>query len=540
MFNSFSRELNLLPVLITNYHVIKDSLFEKKINLMINDENIEIELESNRKVYLSEKYNITILEITKNDGLDINSFLELDEQIFKENSSNDIYEQYSIFFLQNSEYSKGKISRLHKDNFTFEYSGITKPYSIGSPIININNYKVIAIHKENKEEYNIGVFIKKPILNFIKKKEIIGNLEKEKFKDEITIIYNRDISIPDRFKISTGNHFFNGEKSSIYKLFGEEFVENNKNKCKIIINEKEYKLCSYLNEENEIKDDIFDIKLKGINNIKNASNLFDGCQSLVSLPDISKWDTSNVNDMRCLFSRCCSLTYLSDISNWNTSNVKKMNAMFFNCQSLSLLPDISKWNISNVISLTEIFSRCLSLKKLPDISKWNTSNVLYMNYIFSDCIKLENLPDISKWNTSSVKDISYMFQYCKSLTSLPDISRWITDNVTNMSFLFINCESLKSLPDISKWNTSNVTNMKSLFRNCFELTMLPDISKWKTFRVVDMSYMFSYCSKLKTLPDISKWNISNVTTMTQMFYHCDVNLNIPSKFNNINTLCSFL
>jgi surface protein len=74
-------------------------------------------------------------------------------------------------------------------------------------------------------------------------------------------------------------------------------VENNVDKCKMIINEKEYKLCSFLNENDEIKEDIFEIKLKGINNIINAFGLFNGCLSLVSLPNISKWDTSNVTNM---------------------------------------------------------------------------------------------------------------------------------------------------------------------------------------------------------------------------------------------------
>ena len=48
----------------------------------------------------------------------------------------------------------------------------------------------------------------------------------------------------------------------------------------------------------------FEIKLKGINNIINMSCMFYGCESLSSLPDISKWNTSNVNDMRNMFDGC--------------------------------------------------------------------------------------------------------------------------------------------------------------------------------------------------------------------------------------------
>jgi len=43
--------------------------------------------------------------------------------------------------------------------------------------------------------------------------------------------------------------------------------------------------------------------------------IFSGCSSLISLPDISKWNTSNINDMRNLFSKCPNLQYLSDNQN---------------------------------------------------------------------------------------------------------------------------------------------------------------------------------------------------------------------------------
>ena len=48
------------------------------------------------------------------------------------------------------------------------------------------------------------------------------------------------------------------------------------------------------------------------------SHLFLGCESLTSLPDISKWDTSNVRYMNYMFSQCYKLNSLPDISKWNT------------------------------------------------------------------------------------------------------------------------------------------------------------------------------------------------------------------------------
>ena len=52
-----------------------------------------------------------------------------------------------------------------------------------------------------------------------------------------------------------------------------------------------------------------------------------------------------------------------------------MERMFYNCESLKSLPDISKWNTSNVTNMEDMFYYCGSLESLPDISKWNTSNV---------------------------------------------------------------------------------------------------------------------------------------------------------------------
>ena len=49
------------------------------------------------------------------------------------------------------------------------------------------------------------------------------------------------------------------------------------------------------------------------------------CESLKSLPDISKWDTGKVTDMNNLFSNCKSLTHLPDISKWSTSNIQSLN-----------------------------------------------------------------------------------------------------------------------------------------------------------------------------------------------------------------------
>ena len=105
------------------------------------------------------------------------------------------------------------------------------------------------------------------------------------------------------------------------------------------------------------------------NKILNMSYMFSGCKSLISLPDISKWNTTYTTKMSNLFSQCNSLLSLPDISKWDTSNVKDMSHMFRGCINLITIPDISKWNTSNVINLNHLFYECINLISIPDISK---------------------------------------------------------------------------------------------------------------------------------------------------------------------------
>ena len=141
-------------------------------------------------------------------------------------------------------------------------------------------------------------------------------------KSEINIIYDID----------------KGYKNEI-NIFGDEFIKNNKNKCKMIIDNKEYEITNKFNVEN-YNNNRLKIKLKKIYNITNMSYMFSGCSSLLSLPDISKWNTNNITDISHMFSGYILLYTLPDISNWVTDNATNMNYMFSGCLSLTFLPDI--------------------------------------------------------------------------------------------------------------------------------------------------------------------------------------------------------
>ena len=56
--------------------------------------------------------------------------------------------------------------------------------------------------------------------------------------------------------------------------------------------------------------------------------IFNGCESLKTLPDISKWNTNDVYNMPGIFYNCKSLLEIPNISKWNIKKVNNMKAMF--------------------------------------------------------------------------------------------------------------------------------------------------------------------------------------------------------------------
>jgi len=450
---------------------------------------------NNHEIISYEKFNPNIDKI-KSDIIKLKDTIDIFKSDIKIiiNKLNKVIENIDIYY------------NINKDIINY-YEKKNRNYEILQNINEINNNIIKEINKKNKENNIINKF--KEIMNIYKK---MGN-------NEIELIYNINEEDKERGKIN---------------ILGKSFVNNYKNICKIIYENNEYEL----NKEFKINNNnILKIRLKNILDISNMNNIFNGCDSLSSLTDLSKWDTTNINNMSFIFYNCTELESLPDISKWNTENVINMTGLF-GCEykyesKLKSIPDISKWNICNVKYLGGSYNSISSLSPLTDfeIKKMNENNEEYIESgIFYNCDSLSSLPDISKWNTNNVTDMSYLFSFCKSLSSLPDISKWNTSNVTNMCSLFSHCESLSSLPDISKWNTNNVTDMCSLFSDCESLSSMPDIFKWNTNNVINMSFLFYNCNSLSSLPDISKWNISKLKYKSCMLSGCNIISQIPSKF----------
>ena len=351
-----------------------------------------------------------------------------------------------ITYCDNCKINLCALCEPHKSHNKITYSDVLpnkeelfeKKKELKDKIYLINNDIKVLINILNSVMNNINIYYKinediidnynnNENLNY----ETIYYLNQFKADDSILNELNKIIecnNIKDKF-----NNIFNiytkmniDEINIIYKvtnkevkLFNESFIKKNKNNCKLIINEKEQELKEKYNFGLfSSKKDTLKVILKGITNIINAADMFDNCKSLLSLPDIDKWDTSNITNMAWMFSNC-SLLSLPNISKWNISNVTNMNHMFYGCSLLESLPDISEWDTSNVKDMSHLFRNCKKLSSLPDISKWNTSNVTNISYMFYGCSALSSLPEISKWDTSKVTDMFNMFYDCKNSLIIP-------------------------------------------------------------------------------------------------------------------------
>ena len=170
---------NMLPVFITNNHIInKDILYQKnaKILIDIKDRSDLIQLDLNNRIkYTNQEYDITIIEIIEIDK--IYNFLELDDNIINDiifnTNNNKMYTKETIYAIQYPEeklsVSYGILDGVCEDKkYLFIHKCSTNLGSAGCPILNIYNNKVIGVHCAGGRDFNKGIFLNYPLNEFIK------------------------------------------------------------------------------------------------------------------------------------------------------------------------------------------------------------------------------------------------------------------------------------------------------------------------------------------------------------------------------------
>ena len=308
-------------------------------------------------------------------------------------------------------------------------------------------------------------------------------------------------------------------KNSSLRIIGEQFVRNNKNKGKIIFNNKKFPLRDLIELKNKIN---IKMKIKMIlsRNCCNKNFMLKDCTSLIHI----KLLDNLYNENRILFGEKdvanCEINNIKENNDYRKFNptISSMNELFSNCFSLILLPDMSNWDTSNVIYMEKMFYNCKSLSLLPDISNWNTNNVIHIDKMFYNCLTLTSIPDLFRWN-NNIKLSDFINNNCISMVFFPEISKRKFKNTIPGSMIERHFSLYKLIYEIKKENSINLFNSKFIRknkRNCqiiidnkiYALTDKYEITDYnqKYLKIkllilknkkIDLSYMFEDCESLK-------------------------------------------
>jgi V8-like Glu-specific endopeptidase len=252
----------LLPVLITNNHVLEEkdikdneiielTMYDKKEN---GNKDISIKIDNLRIRYTNSEIDITIIEIKPEEDKINSNYLEIEEEEMTEKE----YRKRSIYILHypNKKYvSYGLINELREYKTIIHYCN-TEDGSSGSPILSLETYKVMGVHYGGKKKHNYGTYIKYAINEINKKYE-------KKYKNEINIKYIT-------------------KKEDYENIFGEEFVENNKNNIELEINGEKSKLI----ERYKLVNGINNIKIIIKNKLINLKDMFKWCDALKDINEL--------------------------------------------------------------------------------------------------------------------------------------------------------------------------------------------------------------------------------------------------------------
>ena len=472
----------LIPVLITNNHILNENDIKDNsiIRITINNERKEIKIDNYRRKYTNSDsdINITIIEIRPDkDG--IYNFLEIDEYLI--NQSTEYIElesiKKSIFLLHHPgrelSVSYGIIKEI-KDNKKICHFCNTCEGSSGGPILSLKTFKVIGIHDGGSSRMNYGTFIKCAIDLF---NEVYGN--------EINLIYKTN-------------------EEGIERIFGDKFVENNRNNIDLIING----INNNLIDRYKLQKGENTIKIIIKNKITNLEYMFYKCKSLKYIEQLKYLDTKETKNFTRMFSDCSLLSDLKGLQNWNVSNGNNFSYMFEGCSKLSDIKALQNWNVSNGNYFGGIFSKCTSLSDIKELQNWNVSNGLDFARMFFNCSSLSDIKALQNWNVSNGNNFSYMFKGCSKLSDIKALQNWNVSNGNNFSYMFNECLSLSDIKALQYWNVSNGNNFSYMLKGCSLLSDIKALQKWNVSNGNDFSSIFEGCSSISNIKALLNWNLS--------------------------------
>ena len=463
----FPDKIRRLRALATNNHILEESDIKigKKIEFSINNEKkkFNIVIDNSRKVFTNKKYDITFIEIKKKDGIKDDSFLEIDDEIFEENIK-DIFKDKSIYLLhypngKNAEASEGLIKSISIDKYNIKHGCNTTLGSSGSPILILDNNKLIGIHKGGKKDENCnkGTLLTLPIEEFNKK--FINNHVIEEENNNLNIknnenIYNKNFQVIEDNKkiINLSNHNINKN----INIIGNDINDNESedNDFFLLDNKKD--------ESNKKADNL--INIHNNPNIKNNAN---------NNPNINYVLNNHVNNLHNIPN-----IYNNVYNNHNINNNANNN---INNNILKIIEHHLKIN-KTLKSANKIIDEIIIVYKKPTSFNNPHKKYLYDQTISEDKIFGEKFVENNIHNCKIIyKGKEYrLCSYLKEVTN-ESIEREFSiklkglSKITNASSMFMGCISLFSIEGISEWDTKKVVNMEAMFLMCKTIKNLPDI-----------------------------------------------------------------
>ena len=279
------------------------------------------------------------------------------------------------------------------------------------------------------------------------------------------------------------------------RIFGDDFVENNRDKLSLIINNI---YSDHLIPKTKIKDNYLEVIL-----IQNS-------------------EEDEIKDLSCIFQDCVCLKNFEEYKGHKSINfqdVEDISYMFNGCTEIETLDLILFSPFENITKMESVFSECRNLTKIIGFDQWDTNKVKAMASMFNGCEQLEKINGLKRFETKNVTDFSEMFCNCEKLISISDIKDWNMEKAENLKGMFKNCANLKDLKYIS-WEPKNIKNTEEMFSGCKLLENFPDFSNWNMKNVENINEMFKDCSSSKNLPDISKWNLNGKVKKSRVFDGC--------------------
>ena len=360
-----------------------------------------IELDDRMK-YTNKDYDITIIEIKEQDNL--KNFLELDDiiinDIIHDNNFNIEYEKETLYVIQ---YPKGKLSvsygilqNIFEDKrYEFQHKCCTDIGSSGSPVLNLNN-KIIGIHKQGCDKYNIGTFLNEPIKEFIR--ENYNKMLIKKFNKKYRIDI-KDIQI--------------NELNLCSKNFGNEALID---LCKIKFNE--------LKNLNLSKNSISDIKILEKAKLENLIKLD---LSFNKISDINVLAKINFRELKILN---LSNNDISDINVLDKIKIAKLEILDFTHNKISDINILEKVNMKELKKLDLYFNKITKFEVLKKL-KFLKSEIIHLekittsdnnkNVIITNNEANMNMKNMNMMNRMNMTNKMYMMNMMNGMNTIDDI-----------------------------------------------------------------------------------------------------------------------